>query len=41
MTGYGFPTELRITVGTRAENERLLRALDTLRSGHGASPAAS
>lgn len=28
MVGYGLPTCLRITVGTRDENRRLLRALD-------------
>ena len=27
MAGYGLPTCLRITVGTRAENRRLLEAL--------------
>ena len=27
MSAYGFPTYIRITVGTPAENERLLKAL--------------
>ncbi len=29
MSAYGFPTYIRITVGTNAENERLLHALST------------
>jgi histidinol-phosphate aminotransferase len=31
MAGYGLPTCLRITVGTEAENRRLLAALDAVR----------
>lgn len=32
MAGYGLPDWLRITVGTRQENERLLAALDEVRT---------
>ena len=31
MAGYGLPTCLRITVGTEAENRRLLATLDAVR----------
>lgn len=33
MGGYGFPTHLRITIGTEAENERCIAALQTILRG--------
>ena len=32
---YGFPEHVRVTVGTRAENERLVAALRTVRGEEG------
>jgi histidinol-phosphate aminotransferase len=32
MGGFGLPEHVRITIGTRAENERAVRALRALRA---------
>lgn len=37
MGGYGLPRALRISVGSRAENRRLLRAIETVAAGGRAS----
>jgi histidinol-phosphate aminotransferase len=42
MDGYGLPEHVRITVGTRGENARCLRALEQALAGRGgAAPGAA
>ena len=35
MDGYGFPDHLRVSIGLPEENERLVRALETVRGAGG------
>jgi histidinol-phosphate/aromatic aminotransferase/cobyric acid decarboxylase-like protein len=34
MMGYKFPDHVRVTVGTMAENQKLIGALERLLEGH-------